>query len=84
MVFGGLNDEMDLSKKFQNRLLRHDEKVASDRHDQTHRLQKRWDRPCFTQTKYFAFSAHLMVPFTYRLKVLTFEKSQKYFGFLLT
>ena len=45
---------------------------------------KRWDRPCFTQTKYFAFSAHLMVPFTYRLKVLTFERSQKYFGFLLT
>ena len=44
---------------------------------------KRWDT-CFTQTKYFAISAHLMVPFTYGLKVLTFEKSQKYFGFLLT
>ena len=42
---------------------------------------KRWDT-CFTQAIWI--SAHLMVPFTYRLKVLTFEKSQKYFGFLLT
>ncbi len=73
MVFGGLNDEMDLSKKFQNRLLRHDEKVASDRHDQTHR-----------QHETLGHLFRLIVPFTYSLKVLTFEKSQKYFGFLLT